>query len=120
MIEGNIIDIQYSDNVTIESDDLFEINSISLKFVKKSPYAVLLEPGIFTTFSSEARELGASNKLEGNRVATALLGNSLSYKLIGNFYLKSNKPVSPTKMFETRDAALDWLKKSMNAVAETK
>jgi len=116
LLEPKIIEIQHFDNVEIEVDDLHEVTDISMKLVNYSPYAVLILPGKFTTFSLEARELGASDKLEGDRVATALVAKSLPYKLIGNFYLQFNKPTSTTKMFKTRDAALDWLREKLSEV----
>ena len=43
--------------------------------------------------------------------ATAVIANSLAYKLIANFYLKVMKPKTPFKVFNNKDSAIKWLKK---------
>ncbi len=114
LLKGNIIEVQYSDNEIIEVDDSLAVNSACLKLVEKTPFAVLIITGMFTNFSAEARELAARNTLPGERVATALVADTLSHKLVGNFYLKFNKPELPTRMFESRDEAFDWLRKALS------
>lgn len=48
---------------------------------------------------------------EGNKrtIADALLISSLPHKLMGNFYIRYNKPVKPTRIFSSRENALNWL-----------
>ncbi len=50
---------------------------------------------------------------DGNKktIADAILINSLAHKLQANFYLKFNKPVKPTKLFNAREKAVVWLLK---------
>ncbi|HRG01655.1 MAG TPA: hypothetical protein PKZ75_11085 [Bacteroidia bacterium] len=42
--------------------------------------------------------------------ATAVVVNTLPYKLIANFYLKFNKPKRPYKVFGKEEEAIKWLK----------
>lgn len=41
--------------------------------------------------------------------ADALVISSLAHKLLANFYLKYNKPVKPTRIFNQQEKALKWL-----------
>ncbi len=42
--------------------------------------------------------------------ATAVVVDTLAYKLIANFYLKFNKPKRPYKVFSKEEEAIKWLK----------
>ena len=55
-----------------------------------------------------------SKKIEEKRIASAIIINSLSQKLLGNFYLKINKPNEPTKMFSDKKKAIEWITKIIN------
>ena len=60
--------------------------------------------------SREARDYGATKEVVGLCSAMALLtGTSLPATIIGNFFIKFNKPSVPTKLFKKERKALDWL-----------
>lgn len=42
--------------------------------------------------------------------ADAFVIKSMSQKILANFYIKINKPERPTKFFNNKDEAIDWLK----------
>jgi hypothetical protein len=42
--------------------------------------------------------------------ADAFVIKSMSQKILANFYIKINKPERPTKFFNNKEEALDWLK----------
>lgn len=42
--------------------------------------------------------------------AEAYIATNIGHKIIGNFYLKLNKPGRPTKIFSNEDDAIAWLK----------
>ena len=41
----------------------------------------------------------------------AFVIKSLAQKLLGNAYLKINKPVVPTALFDNEEKAIEWLQK---------
>jgi hypothetical protein len=45
--------------------------------------------------------------------AVALYSNNLTLKIIGNLYIKLKRPASPTKFFDDRSKAIQWLKDQM-------
>lgn len=48
----------------------------------------------------------------GNKftIADAFVIQSMAQKMIGNFYLTFHKPVKPTRLFNSLEEALNWLK----------
>lgn len=60
--------------------------------------------------SREAREYGAQKEVVNMSIAMAILpGTSLPATIIGNFFIKFNKPSVPTKLFKSEEKALEWL-----------
>lgn len=57
----------------------------------------------------EVRTWASAPSGNKNTIADALLISSLPHKLMANFYMKFNKPVKPTKIFNSRDKAVQWL-----------
>ena len=58
----------------------------------------------------EAREYASKKEFENMNTAVALLtGKSLAATIIGNFFIKFNKPNTPTKIFKSEEKAKLWL-----------
>lgn len=74
-------------------------------------YCVLMEGEADSAVSAAARRLAASDKYSQFTVALALCGSSITHAIMGNLYLKINKPVTSTRYFDKREDALQWLRK---------
>ncbi|MBL7889615.1 MAG: hypothetical protein JNL24_08685 [Bacteroidia bacterium] len=74
---------------------------------KKAP--VLIIGGAFTSVSKEARSFMATHESLKYSLVEAFLLNSLAQKLLINFYIKFDKPLVPTKVFNNKDEAIAWL-----------
>ncbi|MGZ3930352.1 MAG: DUF7793 family protein [Bacteroidia bacterium] len=72
-----------------------------------------LEGDVYTT--REARELAASPKHSAHHGAIAIYSDKLAAKLLGNIYIRINKPKAPTRFFSRREEAVQWLQERMNA-----
>ena len=60
--------------------------------------------------SSNARAYSSSPEVDKMNIAMAILaGYSLTTTIIANFFIKFNKPKTPTKIFKNEKDALDWL-----------
>ena len=70
---------------------------------------VLIDMTAVTEISKEARDYFANERTVSIQRATALLVNSPVSRLIGNFFLGLNKPISPTRLFTDPKAAIRWL-----------
>ena len=70
----------------------------------------LIKLGEYTLLDYEARTFSASRIGSEFKIADAFVINSLSQKIVTNFYLKFHKPVVPTKIFTDTPKALEWLR----------
>lgn len=109
LYEKNIVKIAVKDDVYLEAQDITEIEKARLLLVKENYYRVLHICGENSSMSKEARELCTSKEVSKNRVAKAIITNSLAQKLVINFLIKFNKPPDPTRIFKTEPEALRWL-----------
>jgi hypothetical protein len=75
---------------------------------KKIPIIVIYSD--FNFFDNEARSFVASDLVSQTVAADALVINSSGLKILGNIYLRINKPQRPTKIFTDLDLALEWVK----------
>lgn len=97
----------------IEVEDVREMRSVYLKFSGERSFAILLDATHNFTTSDEARVLLASKEFTEKRVAAAFVTTTLASKIVGNFFIKFNKPASPTKLFTEEAPAFEWLKEKM-------
>ena len=73
-------------------------------------FPVLIDMRLMSEVSEEARKYSATKETTELYLAMAILsGKSLPAKLIGNFFIKFNKPPIPTKLFKSEAKALTWL-----------
>ncbi len=62
------------------------------------------------SLSKEARDNAVKIEDQSMLGATAVVVDTLAYKLIANFYLKFNKPKRPYRVFSKEEDAIKWLK----------
>lgn len=79
-----------------------------VKFSEGESYPCLFDITSVKEFTGEARNYLAN---EGNDLvlASAILTNSPVSKMIGNFFIAVNKPKNPTRIFTSKENALEWL-----------
>lgn len=65
-------------------------------------------------FSPEAREYFAENTAHNEvRLSQIIITKTLAHKLVANFYMRFNKPKSPTVIVNSMDEALRWIEKRL-------
>lgn len=75
---------------------------------KKAYILLELEGDVYT--SREARELAASDEHSAHHGAIAIHSEKLAPRLLGNLYIRINRPKAPTRFFGKRSEAIAWLK----------
>ena len=110
LVTPKIVENIILDYTTLEKNHVLEIKEINKQLTKGQPYAVLVDSGMLTTISKEARELSASVEFSDITIAKALLVRSMGHRLVASFYIKINKPHIKTKIFSNREFAIEWLK----------
>ena len=76
--------------------------------VKRKPVCSIDMTAI-SEISKEARDYFANERTASIQRATALLISSPVSRVIGNFFMGLNKPISPTRLFTDPREAIKWL-----------
>ncbi len=77
--------------------------------MNKAKTRVLVDMTAVTEISKEARDYFGNERTASIQRATALLIASPVSRVIGNFFMGLNKPISPTRLFTDPDKAVQWL-----------
>lgn len=105
--KDKIIQLELSNSFFVELNDARCILENISKLSDGNKYPLLVIYADDNLFSTETRDLISKHSLTK---ADALIGKSLALKIIGNFYMKINKPSRPTCMFNDVASAIKWLK----------
>ena len=101
----NVVILNQQELITME--DLIE----TMEWVESlgpNKYLNLYE-GDFSSVDAEVRAQIASPDANQYTIADAYVVKNMSDKMMGDFYIKYNKPVKPTKEFDNREDAIAWL-----------
>ena len=77
--------------------------------LNKAKTRVLIDMTSVIEISKEARDYFANERTASIQRATALLIGSPVSRVIGNFFMGLNKPISPTRLFTDPHKAIQWL-----------
>ena len=99
------------------TDDAFFTIVEAKEYVKKLkeiskgiPHLILKVPGKHATIDTETRLYMATPEALCFSIAEAVIIQNVAQRIIGNFYIKFDKPLKPIKLFEKVDEAEKWLK----------
>lgn len=109
-----ILENTVKDKATLNVDAVKDSKRVNMELTKGNPYAYLATMGEFSQVTSEAKKLLSSKGITENTVAKALLIQSLSDRIMANFYLKLNKPYVTTKIFTDKLKAIVWLQQQLD------
>lgn len=99
------------------SGDVENAIKMILTFKKISPDKKVLALVIYhddNTFTKETREFIASEEVSETVAVDALVIKGLALRIIGNGYLRINRPNRPTRIFNSVESALKWLEQFLN------
>ncbi|MCE3278966.1 MAG: hypothetical protein K0S44_1157 [Bacteroidetes bacterium] len=111
--QNNLLEYIIKEGVTIDVVDIIEGKKLLTKAKPNTKFFVLAEGIEFFTLTKGARELSATKEFSDNTHAIAFYTTNSSLLLLGEIYNKINKPVVPTKIFNDRDEAMEWLIQQM-------
>ena len=97
-------------NAEITLEDVKEIVVAYRKINRGSVRPVLNDIRNVKSVNRAARVYVTSQEAAGLVSATALLVASPVSRMVGNFFLRVNKPPYPTKLFTSEAKAIEWLK----------
>ena len=108
--EDGLIQIEIQPESEVGLEEVIEGTDYIMSVVENRKFPVLFIAKEFSVPSSESREYLAKKESLPYSLADAYVIYSFPQKLIGNFYLKVNKPARPTKIFTNEEEAVKWLK----------
>lgn len=107
--EDGIVEVVFRKNSGITIVSCEELMLAHDQLLENKKYPILYVIGDYTTFTEEARSFFASERGLQYSIAEAYVFTSLAHKILGNFYLKMDKPRVTTKFFRKRKEAEAWL-----------
>ena len=115
-IHDHLIEVDYNNEYDVELKDAKEVHQAFLMLCNNKPFTILIEGrGKFINFSDDAKKFYANDEsLKHLKVALAMVINSLPARIIARFYSTFYKPYYKTKIFSTKESAINWLEESYN------
>lgn len=107
--EDDIIHIVLAPATELEISDIDHIYTAVRRITAADTYYIIVDASDIIASSNEVRDYAARHPDAGKIRACGILCNSLSVKIIINFFLKFNKPVYPTRMFNSMNEAKVWV-----------
>ena len=106
----NIVIIHPVEGALIDIEQLNEHHREIFKLTNGKPGAVLIRSEPLVTITDEARKETIVAEKAKYIIAQAIIVNNIADKIMGTFYIRYNKPKSPTKLFVNENEAIKWLK----------
>ena len=105
--DEQIVSIFFKKNAHVPAKYSDEIHA-NIRTVFTDEYGILVcaEEGV--TYDAKLRDNFAERKT--GSLADAMMVKRLAEKILGNFYIRVNNPVIPTKIFIKEEDAIDWLR----------
>ena len=97
-LQHNLYLLKFDDNYEIELEDAIEIDQAFIKITNNQPFCVVVDArNKYSSVSNDARNFFANDP------------EILPIRMIANFFVKFNRPKTPTKVFNDYSKAIDWL-----------
>ena len=108
--DDGILQIKMLDGVHITLEKVKEYFEVSHQLTHDTKVLVMVDNTLDYSITDDAKRYASSSVALKNRIATAVVTNSVINRLMGSLYIKLYKPMVPTKMFYNEETALKWLK----------
>ena len=111
LVAPRIIKIVVEQNALLDLEDVLMMRKINMELSEGKKFCILWDSrGVHFTIAPEALRRMASNEYQETRLAAALVVNSLAGKLVGNFFKSLTSQQSPTRLFNSEEEAVLWLR----------
>jgi hypothetical protein len=105
----DIYEIELKPNEMMTLADAHEIRQAKMQLTggKECPNLFLM--GTFGIPDHQVRAYASTEESKAYRTADAIVIHSFAQKMVANFYMSFHKPPVPTRFFQTKAAAVEWL-----------
>jgi hypothetical protein len=107
-VDESIVHIVWNPNIELEKVDIDEVSQSFDEMTQGEVVRVVSQFGTYVNISPEAKAYAAEKSPEC--IALAYVITSLAQRILIRFYIRMRKRKNPTKVFNTIDEALIWLK----------
>jgi len=109
--DNGIIFIKLKDNIQVELEDAQkQYLFLKSKYNNINKHIILVETGLDTSISKEAREFASKPESNEMTSATAVIVKSLAHRIIINFIINlTHQQTMKMKMFDDKQKAINWL-----------
>ena len=106
-----IVHVVSGEDISYTIKETLDVHNKINELTNCEPMLILHVPGKYATIDDASRKFIASK--EGLRycIAQAFVIHSMAQKMVANFFMRVNKPVKPTRFFNTQEEAENWLGK---------
>jgi hypothetical protein len=107
--DRRILRIHVMGNQVMEIADFYELLEAQKQLVRDDHHSSIITfQEDYVKLSKEVRKYQSVEISRLNRVSVALVIKSPAHRFYIGIYLRINKPIIPTKIFKTIDAAQEW------------
>ncbi len=103
--------IGHYDNIQITLEMAKNIVKSRLEYQENHSYPAIAHGSSILSSTKEARDYFASTHGSEGILSLAIIMSNTFGRVMGNFYLRVNKPIIPTKLFSTEEEAIVWSRK---------
>lgn len=105
-----IIQIDMKANNTLQLVDARQMVTAFAEVGGGKKYPLLFIAGDFALASPDARKYASGIEANQYTLASVFVVKNSIQKIMGNAYITFNKPITPTKIMTSQEAAITWLK----------
>lgn len=109
--QDNIYILTFEDDYEVELEDAVEIDKAFIKITQNTKFSVIVDArDKFSSITNDARNFFANDpEILPIREKLAIVVNNMPTKILANFFMRFNRPQTPTKVFNDLNLALEWL-----------
>lgn len=108
--DDGIVEVTCGEDLTYDVEHLYEMHAATSRLVNKQRVPALFIVGKNTNITHDAMKYGATEEATQFSLAEAYVIHSIAQKILANFYLRIHKPPVPTRFFDDRGKAEEWLR----------
>jgi len=108
--DDDILRVEVLQNAEMTLDDAKESNAVCMELSGGRRLPRLCDYRGIRSQDRACRAYYASEETAATCLVCAIVISSPVSRVIGNFYMGLNKPVTPTRLFTSESAAVEWLR----------
>lgn len=110
-LQNDLYLLKFDDDYEIELEDAVEIDRTFIELVNNKPFSVVVDArNKYSSISNDARNFFANDpEILPLRKRIAIVINNMPTRMIANFFVRFNRPQTPTRVFNDYNKAIMWL-----------